>query len=227
MSTKRATTCGSALFALGMPGVSTRCLPTPLFAALCAIGTACGGNPPFSWLARGRHTPLGFKNSKEEIQIEKLKRTLSLVLAAVMLVGMMVVGASAASSDFRRRQRDHLRRGRGSHDRARRVRGHRQGRLQPTGILEPVSRAAKIVAVDAFHASRMGGLVPCIPKRRFVRTWLPPPHSHFGIKKPVGEVGQDVGDDDHEHGAEEDAEQRRIVLAQDGLVGEPPHAGAS
>ena len=31
------------------------------------------------------------------------------------------------------------------------------------------------------------------------------PHSHFGIKKPVGEVGQDVGDDDHEHG-----EQKRM-----------------
>ena len=32
--------------------------------------------------------------------MRNLKRTLSLVLAAVMLVGMMVVGASAASSDF-------------------------------------------------------------------------------------------------------------------------------
>ena len=49
---------------------------------------------------KGRHTPLGFKIQKEEIQMRNLKRTLSLVLAAVMLVGMMVVGASAASSDF-------------------------------------------------------------------------------------------------------------------------------
>ena len=32
--------------------------------------------------------------------MRNLKRTLSLVLAAVMLVGMMVVGASAASCDF-------------------------------------------------------------------------------------------------------------------------------
>ena len=32
--------------------------------------------------------------------MRNLKRTLSLVLAAVMLVGMMVVGAPAASSDF-------------------------------------------------------------------------------------------------------------------------------
>ncbi len=40
------------------------------------------------------------KIQKEEIQMRNLKRTLSLVLAAVMLVGMMVVSASAASSDF-------------------------------------------------------------------------------------------------------------------------------
>ena len=49
---------------------------------------------------KGRHTPLGFKIQKEEIQMRNLKRTLSLALAAVMLVGMMVVVASAASSDF-------------------------------------------------------------------------------------------------------------------------------
>ena len=49
---------------------------------------------------KGRHTPLGFKIQKEEIQMRNLKRTLSLVLAAVMLVGMMVVSASAVSSDF-------------------------------------------------------------------------------------------------------------------------------
>jgi len=49
---------------------------------------------------KGRYTPLGFKIQKEEIQMRNLKRTLSLVLAAVMLVGMMVVVASAASSDF-------------------------------------------------------------------------------------------------------------------------------
>ena len=49
---------------------------------------------------KGRYTPLWLKIQKEEIQMRNLKRTLSLVLAAVMLVGMMVVGASAASSDF-------------------------------------------------------------------------------------------------------------------------------
>ena len=42
------------LFALGMPGVSTRCLPTSLFAALlCHLELHVGGIPPFSWLARG------------------------------------------------------------------------------------------------------------------------------------------------------------------------------
>ena len=49
---------------------------------------------------KGRHTPLGFKIQKEEIQMRNLKRALSLALAAIMLVGMMVVSASAASSDF-------------------------------------------------------------------------------------------------------------------------------
>ena len=53
-----------------------------------------------AYRGKGSHTPLGFKIQKEEIQMRNLKRTLSLVLAAVMLVGMMVVGASAASSDF-------------------------------------------------------------------------------------------------------------------------------
>ena len=46
---------------------------------------------------KGRHTPLGFKIQKEEIQMRNLKRALSLALAAIMLVGMMVVSASAAS----------------------------------------------------------------------------------------------------------------------------------
>ena len=45
----------------------------------------------------GCHTPLGFKIQKEEIQMRNLKRALSLALAAIMLVGMMVVSASAAS----------------------------------------------------------------------------------------------------------------------------------
>ena len=46
---------------------------------------------------KGRHTPLGFKIQKEEIQMRNLKRALSLALAAIMLIGMMVVSASAAS----------------------------------------------------------------------------------------------------------------------------------
>ena len=46
---------------------------------------------------KGCHTPLGFKIQKEEIQMRNLKRALSLALAAIMLVGMMVVSASAAS----------------------------------------------------------------------------------------------------------------------------------
>ena len=53
-----------------------------------------------AYRGKGSYTPLGFKIQKEEIQMRNLKRTLSLVLAAVMLVGMMVVVASAASSDF-------------------------------------------------------------------------------------------------------------------------------
>ena len=40
------------------------------------------------------------KYNKEEFQMRNLKRTLSLALSAVMLMGMMVVGAGAASSDF-------------------------------------------------------------------------------------------------------------------------------
>ena len=51
-----------ALFALGMPGVSTRCLPTPLFAALlCHLELHVGGIPPFSWLARGVIRPWASK----------------------------------------------------------------------------------------------------------------------------------------------------------------------
>ena len=46
---------------------------------------------------KGRYTPLGFKIQKEEIQMRNLKRALSLALAAIMLIGMMVVSASAAS----------------------------------------------------------------------------------------------------------------------------------
>ena len=46
---------------------------------------------------KGRHTPLGFKIQKEEIQMRNLKRALSLALAAIMLIGMMVVSASAVS----------------------------------------------------------------------------------------------------------------------------------
>ena len=55
------------------------------------------GNPSFFMACKGRHTPLGFKIQKEEIQMRNLKRALSLALAAIMLVGMMVVSASAAS----------------------------------------------------------------------------------------------------------------------------------
>ena len=40
------------------------------------------------------------KYCKEEFQMRNLKRTLSLALAAVMLMGMMVIGAGAASKDF-------------------------------------------------------------------------------------------------------------------------------
>ncbi|MDB7875607.1 hypothetical protein PND86_10600, partial [Flavonifractor plautii] len=57
------------------------------------FGTACGGNPSFFMACKGRHTPLGFKIQKEEIQMRNLKRALSLALAAIMLIGMMVVSA--------------------------------------------------------------------------------------------------------------------------------------
>ena len=54
-----------------------------------------------AYRGKGSHTPLGFKIQKEEIQMRNLKRTLSLALASVMLVGMMSVGASAVNaSDF-------------------------------------------------------------------------------------------------------------------------------
>ena len=46
---------------------------------------------------KGRHTPLWLKIQKEEIQMRNLKRALSLALAAIMLIGMMVVSASAVS----------------------------------------------------------------------------------------------------------------------------------
>ena len=50
-----------------------------------------------SRVVKNCHTPLGFKIQKEEIQMRNLKRALSLALAAIMLIGMMVVSASAAS----------------------------------------------------------------------------------------------------------------------------------
>ena len=54
-----------------------------------------------AYRGKGSYTPLGFKIQKEEIQMRNLKRTLSLALASVMLVGMMSVGASAVNaSDF-------------------------------------------------------------------------------------------------------------------------------
>ena len=46
---------------------------------------------------KGRHTPLWLKIQKEEIQMRNLKRALSLALAAIMLIGMMVVSACAVS----------------------------------------------------------------------------------------------------------------------------------
>ena len=46
---------------------------------------------------KGRYTPLWLKIQKEEIQMRNLKRALSLALAAIMLIGMMVVSASAVS----------------------------------------------------------------------------------------------------------------------------------
>ena len=46
---------------------------------------------------KGRYTPLWLKIQKEEIQMRNLKRALSLALAAIMLIGMMVVSACAVS----------------------------------------------------------------------------------------------------------------------------------
>ena len=48
---------------------------------------------------KGRRTPLWLKIQKEEIQMRNLKRALSLALAAIMLIGMMVVSASATGLD--------------------------------------------------------------------------------------------------------------------------------
>ena len=53
-----------------------------------------------AYRGKGSYTPLGFKIQKEEIQMRNLKRTLSLVMAMALIVGMMVVSASAVSSDF-------------------------------------------------------------------------------------------------------------------------------
>ena len=50
-----------------------------------------------AYRGKGSHAPLWLKIQKEEIQMRNLKRALSLALAAIMLVGMMVVSASAAS----------------------------------------------------------------------------------------------------------------------------------
>ena len=50
-----------------------------------------------AYRGKGSHTPLWLKIQKEEIQMRNLKRALSLALAAIMLIGMMVVSASAAS----------------------------------------------------------------------------------------------------------------------------------
>ena len=50
-----------------------------------------------AYRGKGSYTPLWLKIQKEEIQMRNLKRALSLALAAIMLVGMMVVSASAAS----------------------------------------------------------------------------------------------------------------------------------
>ncbi|MSB02851.1 hypothetical protein GKE88_07335 [Flavonifractor plautii] len=61
------------------------------------FGTVCGGNPSFFMACKGRHTPLWLKIQKEEIQMRNLKRALSLALAAIMLIGMMVVSACAVS----------------------------------------------------------------------------------------------------------------------------------
>ena len=52
-----------------------------------------------AYRGKGRHTPLWLKIQKEEIQMRNLKRALSLALAAIMLIGMMVVSASATGLD--------------------------------------------------------------------------------------------------------------------------------
>ena len=52
-----------------------------------------------AYRGKGSHTPLWLKIQKEEIQMRNLKRALSLALAAIMLIGMMVVSASAAGLD--------------------------------------------------------------------------------------------------------------------------------
>jgi len=53
-----------------------------------------------AYRGKGSYTPLWLKIQKEEIQMRNLKRTLSLVMAMALIVGMMVVSASAVSSDF-------------------------------------------------------------------------------------------------------------------------------
>ena len=52
-----------------------------------------------AYRGKGSRTPLWLKIQKEEIQMRNLKRALSLALAAIMLIGMMVVSASAAGFD--------------------------------------------------------------------------------------------------------------------------------
>ena len=52
-----------------------------------------------AYRGKGSHTPLWLKIQKEEIQMRNLKRALSLALAAIMLIGMMVVSASATGLD--------------------------------------------------------------------------------------------------------------------------------
>ena len=52
-----------------------------------------------AYRGKGSYTPLWLKIQKEEIQMRNLKRALSLALAAIMLIGMMVVSASAAGFD--------------------------------------------------------------------------------------------------------------------------------
>ena len=49
-----------------------------------------------AYRGKGSYTPLWLKIQKEEIQMRNLKRTLSLVMAMALIVGMMVVSASAA-----------------------------------------------------------------------------------------------------------------------------------